>query len=298
MRVDPRWSIPIVLAAAAAVAWGVNGGSDATAVDAAGIGRLTVAITAGAHWLRGEAGAAGRPLSEEAETGAPDDEAEPTDDAEGAEPIPSGDGPQMALWLEDADGGYVSTIYVTRRAAFEDWLGVTGLAEREAARRPLPVWAGKHREIGVEPMAACAACHGKRRSDDKAVSDDPILEGLTGRAPSSGFSLEWAVPERVGPGTYRVRAEVNHWADPNDRYAVGLPEDDPNQSGGRPGSGQPSLIWEGIVEIGADPNDCDLVVIGHGHPAGLDGEIDPDLTGLTTALSIVDTIRVGYTPVR
>jgi hypothetical protein len=35
-----------------------------------------------------------------------------------------------------------------------------------------------------------------------------------------------------------------------------------------------------------------MTAIGHGHPGGADGRIDPDLSHLTTALAIVDRLIV------
>lgn len=263
-----RFVAAVALTAVGILAWGAHG-EPATAVDPGAKGKLTINITAGAHWLRHGNG----------------------------EAVAPGEGPQVALWLEDPAGDFVSTIYVTRRAAIEDWIGVAGAPEGGLVTpRPLPVWAGEHRGIGLEPMASCGACHGKRRSDDKTTAGDPVLEALTGPASTDGFSREWAVPDRIDPGVYGVRAEINHWMDANEKYADDLPMSDPDYSGGASGSGQPSVVWGGVIEIGASVDVCDLVVIGHGHPAGANGEVDVDLAALTTALSIADTIRVTYVP--
>jgi hypothetical protein len=262
-------------------------------------GKLVITVTAGENWLRG-------PASREQTEALPEVDPEEPPDAVGRAPggaAPTGEaavtghGPQAAFWLEDPMGNFVTTIYVTRRAATEDWLGVAGAPEgRAVTPRPLPVWSGKHREIGVEPMASCGACHGKRRSEDKSVEDDPVLEVLSSTASTGSFTREWAVPERVGPGIYGIRAEVNHWMDPNETYANDPVDLDPVHESGPIGSGQPSLVWGGIVEIGPDASEEALVLLGHGHAMGADGELDSDLAGLTTALSIVDSIRVTYLP--
>jgi hypothetical protein len=145
-------------------------------------------------------------------------------------------------------------------------------------------------------MASCGACHGKRRSDHKTTAGDPILEAMTGPSPTDGLTREWRVPERVEPGTYGIRVEVNHWMDPNERYAADLPAGDPDASGGSTGSGQPSLVWGGVVEVGPRAHEGGLSLVGRGHASGASGEIEVDLAGLTTALSIVDTIHVAYVP--
>jgi hypothetical protein len=279
MRIGRTVAAAIAVAAIAVIACG--GGRAQEEVAGA---RLTIGITPGEHWLRGAP----------SET-APAETTGTAETVEAAEP--AGRGPEVAIWLEDPAGSFVATIFVTRRAAVEDWAGVGGVAEGEAVTpRPLPVWAGSHRGVGVEPMASCGACHGKRRSDDKTTAGDPVLEEMTGPAPSAGLTREWPVPERVGPGIYGIRVEVNHWMDPNERYGAAIPPGEPDSSGGPTGSGQPSLVWGGVVEIGADPSDGGLTLIGHGHPYGANGEVDSDLAGLTTALSIVDTIHVAYAP--
>lgn len=312
MRIGRPVATMIAIGAIALLASGTGSGPGGTP---GACGKLTIGIAAGEHWLRGaRAEAAPKPAGEPASTGdagdapEPASEGAPTGDAgdggdagtiaaeENAEIAAGGEGPQVAIWLEDPTGGFVSTIYVTRRAAVEDWVGVAGADDGETVTpRPLPVWAGKHRGIGIEPMASCGACHGKRRSDDKTVAGDTVLEALTGPSPTAGLTREWQVSEKVEPGVYGIRVEVNHWMDPNQRYAAERPPGEPDSSGGPTGSGQPSLVWGGIVEIGTGLRESGLTLIGRGHPSGANGEVDSDLAGLTTALSIVDTIHVVYT---
>jgi len=294
MRIGRIAAAAVALAAITLLASGAGSAPDGPA--AAG-GQLTISIAAGEHWIGGAVEAAPEPGGEGAPTGEAEAGAEAGEPGEDTAAADAAEGPQVAIWLEDPAGSFVATVFVTRRAAVEDWVGVPGAGEDETVTpRPLPVWAGKHRGVGVEPMAACGACHGKRRSDDKTTAGDAILEALTGPSPSAGLTREWRVPERVEPGIYGIRVEVNRWMDPNERYAAGMPSIDPDASGGPTGSGQPSLVWGGIVDIGAGPEGGGLTLIGHGHPSGANDEVDPDLAGLTTALSIVDTIHVVYQP--
>ena len=49
--------------------------------------------------------------------------------------------PQMAFWLEDSSGNYVSTIYVTHRTATQDWRAAPGEDKDKIERNSaLPVW--------------------------------------------------------------------------------------------------------------------------------------------------------------
>ena len=268
MKIDGRWFVAIAIVAAAVV-WATREGAETSLAADAG-GKIAIHVTPGEHWLRGASA-----------------------DEQDSLKV----GPQVAVWLEDSEGAFVATIFVTRRAATEDWLGVPGAPEGVAVTpRPLPVWVAKHRGIGVEPMAACGACHGKRRSEDKSIEGDPILETLTAQSPADGLTREWQVLEGIEPGTYGVLVEVNHWMDWNEAYPEKAAGDGTPPGGGPTGSGQPSLVWGGAIEIGPTPEANGLALIGHGVPTGADGGIDPDLTGITTALSIVDTINVTYTP--
>lgn len=205
--------------------------------------------------------------------------------------------PQMAFWLEDTQGNFVATVYVTHKAATEDW-GIPRGLEPVQPTRPsaLPVWSHKHREIGVVPMSTCAACHARRKAKDKSTAGDPALDAITSATPEAGFTREWVVPAAVMPGTYIVRAEINHSLDWNDTYREGTAETDPNWSGGRAGSGQPSVVWQGTIQIGGEAADATLKPVGHGHPSGATGDVSPELKTLTTALHIVDAVSARYTP--
>jgi len=209
--------------------------------------------------------------------------------------VPVKNRPQMAFWIEKPDGEFVTTISVTRRAAFLDWRAAPG-EDADAIERPsaLPAWTHRHERIGIAPMKTCSFCHGEHGADEPRTELPP--DAVTSATPKAGFVREWAVPKRLEPGTYVVRAEVNHSTDFNDTYSDDAAKDDPFYSGGSMGSGQPSLIWSGEIKIGNEPASVSLEPTGHGHPAGRDGSIDPDLSGLTTALSIVEGIEVNYTP--
>jgi mono/diheme cytochrome c family protein len=204
--------------------------------------------------------------------------------------------PQMAFWLEDASGAYVATIFATRRTAVQDWRAGFG-EKRELIKRPssLPVWARKHAERGVEPKSLCGACHGLHKRPKKDATD-PALAAMTGATPKSGFAREWTLLPGIKPGRYVVRAEINHSKDFNAAYPGNAGEGEAIWSGGSMGSGQPSLVYEGTIVIGGDPSSATLERIGHGHPSGASGEVFRGLESLTTALEIVESIRVEFIP--
>jgi hypothetical protein len=209
--------------------------------------------------------------------------------------VPVENRPQMAFWLEQPDGTFVTTIYVTRRFAFQDWRAAPG-EDADAIERPsaLPVWTRGHKRVGIAPMSSCAFCHGEHTADEPKTELAP--DAVTSATPETGFVREWAVPENLEPGTYVVRAEINHSKDFNDVYRDDLAQDDPDYSGGPMGSGQPSLVWSAELEIGGAAAKAELRPVGHGEPAGRNGKLDEDLSQLTTATGIIETIEVAYTP--
>jgi hypothetical protein len=205
--------------------------------------------------------------------------------------------PQMAFWLEDTAGNFVATIFVTHRSATDDWRASLG-QDKSKLQRPsaLPVWRRKHREGGVHPPSTCTDCHARRRAEDKSTDGIGSLDAITGATPPSGFTRDWPIPEGLKPGVYVLKAEINQSRDFTDVYRANLPESDPNYSGGKAGSGQPSLVWQGTIDLGGGAALSTLKPLGHGHPAGANGEVSTDLSTLTTALDIVESIKVSYIP--
>ncbi|MCI5982386.1 MAG: hypothetical protein MRZ71_05025, partial [Bacteroidales bacterium] len=64
-------------------------------------------------------------------------------------------------------------------------------------------------------------------------------------------------------------------------------------SGGRHGSGQPAVVYAAEVDMTLDQREFEAKIIGHSSPDGSDGKIYEDITGLTTALNIVDHITIS-----
>lgn len=205
--------------------------------------------------------------------------------------------PQMAFWLEDTAGNFVATIYVTHRAATDDWRTSLG-EDKSKIRRPsaLPIWRHKHQAGGIQPASTCTDCHAKRRAEDKSTHGNEALDAITGATPPAGFTREWTLPVGFKPGVYVLKAEINQSRDFTDVYHADLPESDPNYGGGKSGSGQPSLIWQGTIGLGGGAALSTLKLVGHGHPAGANGRTFTDLSTLTTALDIVESIKVSYIP--
>lgn len=207
--------------------------------------------------------------------------------------------PQMAFWLEDSTGNFQTTIYVTHRTAMQDWRPSPGEKKGEI-RRPssLPVWIHQHQTGGIMSKVSCSSCHDYfDKKEKKPVAESP-LDAITEATPKKGFTKESAVPPNLAPGTYIVKAEINHSKDFNDYYHEKAAETDFAYSGGKMGSGQPSIVYSGKLKIGDTATATVLERSGHGHPAGKTGDLNLDLKKLDSALDIIESIQVKYQPVR
>lgn len=74
--------------------------------------------------------------------------------------------PQIAIWLEDTEGKYLSTIYVTRKIATQSWQG----AGRNRRKEALPHW-----------------CYSQGIKYDDGLylptKDKPFVDGISGATP-------------------------------------------------------------------------------------------------------------------
>lgn len=172
--------------------------------------------------------------------------------------------PQLAIWTETPGGEFIETLYVTGRSGEQSWRSAPlDSTPAEMIRRPeaLPVW--RHRSSGEE------------------------IDGRTAATPKGGYDVIAASPE---PGSrVRLFLEVNHSTDFNDRYPEDAEEDSPFYSGGAWGSGQPSLVYSGVLD--SERATVPLELLGHGSPDGSDGEIRRTLDGVTTAQSILKEVN-------
>ncbi len=189
--------------------------------------------------------------------------------------------PQYAIWVEDENRTYMSTIFVTRKAATQGWVASPGeKVPDRGIRRPesLPVWS-HHRGV---------------KSTDglfMPTKGDPAADAVSGATSKAGVDAAFA--EKPGLRRFRILAEFNQSLDFNNRYPASAKSDEPGYSGGPVGgSGQPSLVYAADIDLDSGAHAYQLSLVGHGAADGRDGAIDPDLAGITTALEIVADISV------
>ncbi|MHC4207116.1 MAG: hypothetical protein ACYSTT_20880, partial [Planctomycetota bacterium] len=56
------------------------------------------------------------------------------------------------------------------------------------------------------------------------------------------------------------------------------------------------VIWMGNLLIGNQISQSKAKIIGHGHVAGSDGDINPDLSTLTTAINLIENAEITFKP--
>lgn len=181
--------------------------------------------------------------------------------------------PQIAIWTEDLQGNYLSTIYVTHKIATQSWQASGGNRRKEA----LPHW-----------------CHsrGVQYADGLYLptKKEPLTDGVTGATPQGSFDLKLTPVEELK--RFIVKIEVNHSTDWNDAYPKSAKEGDANYSGGKEGSGQPAVVYMAEIDLTGGQKEFEAIPAGHSSPDGSSGEITEDTSALTTALEIVKKIVI------
>ena len=193
-------------------------------------------------------------------------------------PGPEHNYPLFAFWLEDLDGNYIQTLYVSQSIAkgtFNYGDKSSGFWKAGEIERPaaLPYWAHKR---NVE----------NEKGSIVPTILNPVVDAYSGATPPAAFVLETR-SDTVLNGKFRLMAEINqswdwnkHWT--NNKY----PGDVDYVS-----SAQPAVVYETIVDP-EKPGAYELKLIGRSHHSGKTGELFTDLETLTTALKIAERISV------
>lgn len=181
--------------------------------------------------------------------------------------------PQIAIWLEDAQGNYLSTVYATHKIATQSWQASGGNRRKEA----LPHW-----------------CHsrGVKYADGLYLptKKEPLTDGISGATPHGSFEIKLSPAAALKK--FIVKIEINHSTDFNDAFHKSAKEGDANYSGGKEGSGQPAIVYAANVDLSSGDKSFEANLIGHSSPDGSSGKINADTSELTTALHIVKRITV------
>ena len=163
--------------------------------------------------------------------------------------------PQMAAWIEDDNGNYVSTITVTSRSAKKNWRS----APKDGRPEALPVWNYAVQNNASKDSIDAVSSASSKEKVEASVTGDSLING----------------------SEYNVYLEINHSFDYNEFWT----EDNSGVNG------QPSLIYHAKFTAGK-PDKIDLVPVGHGSVDGSDGEITLGLEGFTTALEMMKSAQL------
>jgi hypothetical protein len=186
--------------------------------------------------------------------------------------------PQIAVWIEDLNGNYLDTLYVTKRTAAQRWRGKAGPYEEKGNIRrkaSLPYWAHKR---------------GVRYSDGLYLptKKQPLPDSITSASPKESFQLRSSVAEEID--NFVVLVEINNSTDFNEYFKRDASPSDPAFSGGSFGSGQPALVYKTVVQTDTDGRIFELVLAGHSSPDGENGKLYTDVKKITTAKGIAEKI--------
>jgi hypothetical protein len=182
---------------------------------------------------------------------------------------------QMAIWLVNEEGVFVDTVYVTGKVARKG-LGNRGgkIDDKWGGSRlsVLPVWAHQR---GIDDGGG----------NFYPTKDIPLVDAISSATPKTGEFVWLRHPQKIlKPGKYYYYIEVNKSFDDNEHHDYSWYR------------GQPSVIWQGNLLVGDQISESKAKITGHGHPAGIDGKINPDLSTLTTALKLIEKASIIYTP--
>lgn len=173
--------------------------------------------------------------------------------------------PQCAVWVEDENGTFIDTIYVTKSAAKKGWK----FSPKEGRPDSLPVWYGA---AGINPSA-------------------PVVnnfDAVASATPKKSISITSNLNLQSGK-KYIIKAEVNQSFDYNDYWTK-------KNSGV---NGQPSLIYSGefVTEEHMSPNGSEVILSlqGHGDVDGKSKKIfTTEMEHITTAVQIIDKVIIVF----
>ncbi|MGI9294230.1 MAG: hypothetical protein ACR2PS_09630 [Pseudomonadales bacterium] len=186
--------------------------------------------------------------------------------------------PQVVFWIEDMQGRYIETLYVTEKISTSNFRS-TDITDSELRRRPesLPYWSHKRGIVDTDGLMV-------------PQHNNTDLDGVTAATPLGHYDISTVT--EASRGQFRVLMEINRSYDFNTYYSKNRFPNDLIYSGSG-ASGQPSLIYAAKVNLNDSNTHYIMAPIGHGHHSGADGKLYPDLSQLDTALQLVERVIVG-----
>ncbi len=179
--------------------------------------------------------------------------------------------PQIAIWLEDKQGNYIDTLFVTKSFGKQKWHFVKYDPDKPLRTSCLPYWMNKRLKAGLAIP----------------TKNNPLTDAITSATPMGSFVLNSRIKKDLTDAV--ILAEFNKSFDPNEAFHIS----DTNMTLGKV-NGQPSLVYSAQINLTDSGKPVQLTLIGHGGETGDDGTLYTNLAGLTTVLDIVDSITVQF----
>jgi hypothetical protein len=176
-----------------------------------------------------------------------------------------GDPPQMAIWLQNQVDNSIRSVMVTYRTAGCDWDGKVECAVA------LPYWVGFYgRESGMT---------------GPPTFEQPAPDAVTYATPTAWLTINTNVLEG---SKWLYFIEVNVSGD----FNVDFPYLSNEGHSDRYGNGQPSIVYRGNIEA-VDGAVSKPAILGRTDQHKPVSEIIKDMSGITTALNLLDSIKVS-----
>lgn len=168
--------------------------------------------------------------------------------------------PAAAIWAQTAgnDSKMIQTFFVDQALAYSD----------------TPMWNGK-----ATPRHHILPIWRHRYSDINGVDPTGDIDAVTSATPNHSFSIEQSF---VSDEEIVIRLEFNAAGDTNAAY---------------PGEhlGQPSILYEALIDLASDQRYYLLSRTSHGGGAETDGQPRYGFDGITTASGLVEKVLVKIT---
>ncbi len=196
--------------------------------------------------------------------------------------------PQMAVWIESEEGDYIATLFVSKATARGLFFGGRNKTNfktfdeqksRSVSYRrvnALPVWSHsrnvKHEGGMLVPSRST-----------------PLPDAISGETLTDNFILNSSISDR---SRFVIKVEINVAFDDNEYYSeYDFPDDDVFHNGTGQ-LGQPSIIFNALIDMEDHKSYYLMDLVGHGHHSAKNGKIYTDMSRLTTAKAIIERIVV------
>ncbi|GGY84607.1 hypothetical protein GCM10011613_31980 [Cellvibrio zantedeschiae] len=214
--------------------------------------------------------------------------------------------PQYAIWLETLEGKFIQPLYITQKLAQNKFTNKVTLRDQKQiftsdvsgfddqtwdktfASELSPETASKR----TRPESLPVFLHqlASQKLTDNQNNPASTMDAYAGATLLNNFLMSSRSNNDL-PEKYKIRFEINQSFDFNTFYSSDRFPDDPIYSGDGY-NGQPSVIYEAIIDTQSSQQYYPMTLIGHGHHSGKDGKVHTDMNNLTTAKELVDRIII------